>query len=227
MSATFNGIEFILMDVEGTTSNIAFVKEVLFPYSAREMRNFISQKRTNPTVRDCIQQTGAANDEGAIEQLLTWIREDVKHSALKTLQGLIWEKGFKDGAFKAHIYADVVPAWREWKAQQIRLGIYSSGSITAQKLFFAHTEAGDLTPFLEAHFDLSTGGKRETASYVKIAEALQLLPSRILFLSDVLEELDAAAKAGLNVCQAVRPGIEPGDRHAQVKSFTELSVSKN
>src|SRR5688572_26639630 len=120
------------MDIEGTTSDISFVKEVLFPYSAREMRNFISTKRTNPTVRECLKQTGAADDDGAVEQLLTWIREDVKHPALKTLQGMIWEKGFKDDAFKAHLYPEVEGCWQNWRAQGLRLGIYSSGSVAAQ-----------------------------------------------------------------------------------------------
>jgi enolase-phosphatase E1 len=225
MALNFSGIKFVLMDVEGTTSDIAFVKEVLFPYSAREMRNFVSQKRTNPVVRDCLAQTGTRSDDAAIEQLLQWIREDNKHPALKTLQGLIWERGFKEKAFKAHVYPEVLQVWQDWREKGLRLGIYSSGSITAQKLFFAHTEAGDLSMWLEANFDLSTGGKREATSYEKIAQALQLKPHEILFLSDVVEELDAAAAAGLKTVHVLRPGIESGGKHPEIKSFTELKLN--
>jgi enolase-phosphatase E1 len=144
--------------------------------------------------------------KSAVPQLLKWIKDDVKHPTLKSLQGMIWKKGFESGEFKSHVYKDVLPQWNIWSKKGLTLGIYSSGSATAQKLFFTHTETGDLLPYLSDHFDLDMGGKREAESYKKIAKKLNLPPKEVLFLSDVPEELAAAKLAGMSAVHIVRQG---------------------
>jgi len=216
---------FILMDIEGTVSDINFVRNVLFPYSAKEMRNFVSRNKTNPTVRECLQQTGAADDESAIQQLLAWIASDTKHPALKTMQGLIWREGYESGAFRAHLYPEVVPTWTRWTSQNLRLGIYSSGSLTAQHLFFQYSEMGDVRTYLQAYFDLSTGAKRETESYKKIAAKLDLPPGQILFLSDIEEELDAAKIAGFSTALIVRGRDSIQSKHVQYHQLSDVQIN--
>jgi enolase-phosphatase E1 len=217
-------VKFVLTDIEGTTSDIDFVKKVLFPYSAREMRNFISSNKNNPDVRASLRETGFATDDEAITQLLDWIRDDVKHPALKSLQGKIWEKGFKTNVFKAHAYDDVLPALQGWQAQGLRLGVYSSGSVKAQHLFFEYNEKGNLLPYFESFFDLEVGGKRETKSYAKIATQLGLVASTIVFLSDIVEELDAAREAGLQTVHLLRPGTAEQMRHPVAHAFNEILI---
>lgn len=218
----FQNVEFVLMDIEGTTTRIDFVKEVLFPYSAKEMRSYIEIHRDDGIVLDSLHDTGKPTTDEAIKQLLEWIKNDVKHPALKTLQGLIWEKGYKNGDFQSHLYEDVLPAWERWKASGLHLGIYSSGSVAAQKLLFSYSEKGNVLKFLDAHFDLGVGGKRDVASYAKIANALKLPAEKILFLSDVHEELDAAQKAGLQTGHIVRPGTSPCPNHLVFNSFDQI-----
>jgi enolase-phosphatase E1 len=219
----FQNVQFVLMDIEGTTTDIHFVKEILFPYSAREMRNFISRNRTNPQVRECLKSIGGASDEECITQLLTWIQQDVKHPALKTLQGLIWQRGYEEKVYTSHIYQDVLPAWQKWLAGTKRhLGIYSSGSVPAQKLLFKYTSQGDLLKYLDAHFDLAVGGKREKQSYSKIVDILKIPADKILFLSDITEELDAAQTAGLLVAHIVRPGTTESTKYKSYRSFSEI-----
>ncbi len=217
-------VKYVLMDVEGTTSDIAFVKNVLFPYSAREMRNFVSSNKNNSEIRACLKETGRGSDDEAIDQLLTWIHEDVKHPTLKNIQGRIWEKGFKTKVYKAHLYDDVVGAWETWKSAGLRLGIYSSGSVNAQHLFFEYNEKGNLLSYLENFFDLDVGSKREVNSYRTIAKKLNLAASEIVFLSDIVEELDAAREAGLKTIHVVRPGTPAQDRHPQVQTFNEILI---
>jgi enolase-phosphatase E1 len=222
-----SGVDYILTDIEGTTSDIAFVKNVLFPYSAREMRNYVSTHRSQPIVKDCLRQTqleSKAHDEnGAIEQLLQWIAQDVKHPALKTLQGLIWRQGFEKAIFKSHMYPDVKPSFEKWQAQGLPIGIYSSGSAEAQKLFYKYSESGDLLTFISHHFDLEVGGKREINSYKKISEVLKT--KNILFLSDIVEELDAAREAGLKTVHIVREGTQASDRHSTAQNFKQLKIN--
>lgn len=218
----FTGVKFILMDIEGTTTDIQFVKNVLFPYSAKELRNFISTHKNNPTVRECLTQADPQQDENAILQLLKWIAEDVKHPALKTLQGMIWKNGYESKAYQSPLYPDVLPAWQKWQTAGLRLGIYSSGSVPAQKLLFGFTEQGDVTKYLSAYFDLDVGSKRETASYQKIATQLELSPPEILFLSDIEAELSAAQSAGFQVAHVVRPGTTPSEKFQTVANFLEI-----
>jgi enolase-phosphatase E1 len=165
-----------------------------------------------------------ASTERTIEILLAWIREDRKATPLKTLQGHIWKRGYEHGDFTGHIYADAVDGLRRWAADGIRLFVYSSGSIGAQKLLFGHSDAGDLTPLFEGYFDTVIGPKKEADSYRNIVAAIGVVAADILFLSDVAGELDAAAAAGMRTCQLVRDDdVVPGD-HPTASDFTEVII---
>lgn len=209
-------IQAIVTDIEGTTSSLSFVKDVLFPYAREHMARFIHEQAGNPAVRDQLSAVSEAagrplSDDEACAQLIHWIDEDRKITPLKTLQGLIWEAGYRRGDFQGHVYTDAVEHLREWKTKGIALYVYSSGSVHAQKLLFGHTAVGDLNPLFSGYFDTTIGGKRETESYRRIAEAIRLPPTSILFLSDIREELDAAIAAGLRACWLVRDGALPGN----------------
>ncbi len=188
-------MKYVLMDVEGTTTSIRFVHDVLFPYSLEKI------------------------DDPVMKQ---WIREDRKEPALKKLQGEIWQAGYESGDLRGHVYADVPRAFRRWKERGLRLGIYSSGSVLAQKLLFKHSVFGDLTGFLTDHFDTKVGHKREPASYETIAREAGLPPSEILFLSDIAEELAAAKKSGFLVTQIVREGAAGSPEFEQKESFEAI-----
>lgn len=225
-------MQFILTDIEGTTTDINFVHKVLFPYSTEKLPQFVETKLLDAEVALALAQTRATLKEenlphettqDLISGLLFWIEEDRKHPALKTLQGLIWAEGYLSGGFKGHVYPDVVPALERWKQQGLRIGIYSSGSVAAQKLLFGYSAYGDLNPFFEANFDTAVGHKREVSSYQNIATQLELSPSEILFLSDIEAELDAAQAAGMQCLQLLRPGTIPSMRHIGVGSFAEIA----
>jgi enolase-phosphatase E1 len=208
----------ILTDIEGTTSSISFVKDVLFPYARRALPAFLKARARDPEVGRWVDavamETGTSG--GAIVTVLQgWIDEDRKHTALKALQGMIWKAGYENADFHAHVYPDAVERLRAWQAQGLPLYVYSSGSVGAQKLFFAHSEAGDLLPLFSGHFDTEIGGKREAASYTRIAESLGLPPAEILFLSDVVEELDAAREAGMATALIDRPQDYPQPREGE------------
>lgn len=220
----------ILTDIEGTTSSLSFVKDILFPYARERMVEYVASHRDNPDVRRCLDDAralaGAAlTDAQVIEQLIRWIDEDRKITPLKTLQGMIWQSGYQSGAFQGHVYPDAAHKLRVWKQRGLRLFVYSSGSVYAQKLIFGHTAFGDLTPLFEGYFDTTVGGKRETSSYRKIAAEINVPPQDILFLSDIKEELDAAASAGMKTCWLVRNGeINTDASHRQVRSFDAIEV---
>lgn len=225
--------KYVLMDIEGTTTPITFVHDVLFPYSSAHLAAYVRTHAADAAVRQSLEGTKATvaseskqviDDEGAILQLLTWIKEDRKHAALKMLQGLIWRTGYEDGAYKALVYDDVPVQLRAWKAAGHTLGIYSSGSVEAQKLLFLHTQHGNLLPLLSHHFDTAVGGKREAQAYRTILASLGREPSDVVFLSDIVEELDAAKTAGLAVCQIVRPGTKPAGRHAEAATFKDVRI---
>ena len=221
----------ILTDIEGTTSSISFVKDVLFPYARRELPRFVREHGHEPEVRRWLDQGalengGLCQDAMIVETLQGWIDEDRKHTALKALQGMIWEAGYASADFTAPVYPDATGALRRWHADGHRLAVYSSGSVPAQKLLFAHTDAGDLTGLFSAWFDTTVGGKREAGSYARIAEALQASAPDIVFLSDVVAELDAARAAGLRTVLVDRaqdyPQPREGDAcngHPRVASF--------
>ncbi len=227
----------ILLDVEGTTSSISFVYDVLFEHAKRQVGAFLADHRDDPDVMGLAAAmtaaAGAALEPAAIavdptRAALTAIElmnRDVKETALKTLQGMIWQKGFESGEIVAHVFDDVPPALARWADSGIDVRIYSSGSIQAQQLFFGHTSAGNLRPLLRGHYDTTTGLKREQASYEKIAADMALEPRRILFVSDVGAELDAARAAGMATALAVRPGNRDAGgvfEHEPIESFAEI-----
>src|SRR5690606_31664688 len=192
----------ILTDIEGTTSSISFVKDVLFPYARRELPRFVADHGHDPEVRRWLEQVAVGNgglcqDAMIVETLQGWIDEDRKHTALKALQGMVWTAGYRNADFTAPVYPDAVEALRRWHDDGHMLAVYSSGSVPAQKLLFSHTDAGDLSGLFSGWFDTTVGGKREAASYARIAGELGVEPGAILFLSDVVAELDAAREAGL------------------------------
>ena len=221
-------VSAVLTDIEGTTSAIAFVKETLFPFAERALDAFLDAHGTEPDVAACLEAARQAAQPGEEPRaaLRRWMAEDAKIGPLKTLQGLIWRDGFLSGEVTGHLWPDVAPCLRAWSRAGLGLFVYSSGSVAAQKLLFGHSVAGDLAGLFGGFFDTAIGGKREAASYAAIARALHWPPGEILFLSDVAEELDAAAAAGLQVCQLVRPrdGTEPSPRHPQAPDFPGVAV---
>jgi enolase-phosphatase E1 len=219
---------FILLDIEGTTTDIHFVHKVLFPYSAEHLPAYVNQHAANPVVQEALQsvqqtvqaEEGQSIDQAkAIEVLLNWIQQDRKHTALKQLQGLIWKEGFEKRYYQGHVYEEVPRALQNWKRKGIGLGIYSSGSIQAQKLLFGYSSAGDLTPFLSHYFDTQIGPKQEVDSYRKIVAELNLAPMEVLFISDTEAELNAARLAGLQAIQIVRDGTTPSPKHQQAPTL--------
>lgn len=225
-------IRAILTDIEGTTSSLSFVKDVLFPYARAHLPDYVRNHAQEPAVRAELeavnQAVGRALDsEAAIAQLVAWIDEDRKITPLKTLQGYIWQAGYARGDFQGHVYEDAVRQLRAWKARGLRLYIFSSGSAQAQKLLFGHTAYGDLTPLFSGYFDTTIGSKRERESYERIAQSIGTAPEEILFLSDIREELDAAHAAGMQTRWLVRDGALPAaPAHALARHFDELGISQ-
>lgn len=223
-------IKAIVTDIEGTTSSISFVHEVLFPYAREHMAEFIRCNAEDPRVMSCINDVRLEAGEnldlkGVIEQLEYWMAEDKKITPLKALQGMVWEAGYQAGDFTGHIYPDAQQQLLAWHKQGIKLYVYSSGSVQAQKLLFAHTDYGDLTPIFDGYFDTRVGAKVEVASYRHIAEQLQLNPGDILFLSDIERELDAARDAGMQTLWLVRDtDINTSATHRQVKDFNAIHI---
>jgi enolase-phosphatase E1 len=217
-------IKAILTDIEGTTTSLSFVKDVLFPYADQQMQAFVVAHRQDPVVAALIDdvrlETGNAvlSLAEAIAQLRQWIAEDKKITPLKALQG-------RNGDFTGHVYEDAVRHLLHWHELGLKLYVYSSGSVYAQKLLFGYSDAGDLTSLFSGYFDTAVGHKREAKSYHTIVAVLGLPASEILFLSDIAEELDAAAQAGLQTCCLVRED-QPTDtlQHRWVKNFDELDV---
>jgi enolase-phosphatase E1 len=221
-------IKAIVTDIEGTTSSLSFVKDVLFPYARSHIAEFVRNHADEPEVRqllnDVSREAGRELDSGQVlDQLIEWIDRDKKVTPLKALQGLIWEEGYRKGAFTGHVYEDAERNLKAWKARGLSVYIYSSGSVHAQKLLFSHTEYGDLTPWFSGYFDTRIGGKREVDSYRRIAAELQMPPETLLFLSDIQEELDAAKQAGFDTRWLVRDGQpEPYAEHRQVRDFDQI-----
>jgi enolase-phosphatase E1 len=198
----------ILLDIEGTTSSISFVADELFPYAAKHLPAYLEAYREE--VAPILAQVPG---DDPLATLLRWINEDRKETPLKTLQGMVWAQGYADGTLKGHVYPDTPDALLRWRAAEIPVYIYSSGSTAAQKLIFGHSIAGDLTPLLSGYFDTTSGPKREAESYTRIAVAIGTAPSDILFVSDMAPEIDAARAAGLQACLIDRDG-GPADLHS-------------
>ena len=209
----------VVTDIEGTTTPIAFVRDTLFPYARARLAEALAQA---PDI--AAEVAGMVPGTPPLATLLHWMDEDAKVTALKALQGRIWDAGYADGSIKGDIYPDVGPTLRRWVRGGLRLHVYSSGSVPAQKLLFGHTVDGDLTGLFQGFFDTRVGGKREPESYDRICIGINVPPAEVLFLSDIEAELDAAAAAGLRTCQLVRPqdGTVASDRHAVAKDFPEV-----
>ena len=223
----------VLTDIEGTTSSISFVKDVLFPYAREHLPRYVREHAADPRVRHCLDETireaglAAGDVEAAIATLLRWIDEDRKATPLKALQGMIWADGYAGETFVAHMYPDAVQRLREWHAQGHPIYVYSSGSVPAQQLYFAHTDAGDLRPLLRGHFDTTSGPKRERESYLRIAAAIGVAPADVVFLSDIEAELDAARAAGMRTWWLRRDGAgeAPGSGpHPVVRDFHAIRL---
>jgi len=241
MSITASGI---LLDIEGTTTPIDFVYQALFPFARTRVKDYLARHWADDDVqRDVAQlreeqaadaeqglappENDAESDqiESAVAYLYWLMDRDRKSTPLKSLQGKIWEEGYQAGELLSQVFEDVPPAMKRWHEQGKQICIYSSGSVLAQKLLFAHTVAGDLTPLLSGYFDTTVGAKAEADSYRRIAASLQLPPVEITFISDVIAELDAAHAAGMQGLLSLRPGNRPqppSDLFKTIHSFTEL-----
>jgi len=192
---------------------------VLFPYAREKLETFLQTRGNEPAVAEALGEAARlAEGRNVRAALLCWMAEDAKVTPLKTLQGLIWNEGYRSGALKGVIYPDVPPVLRRWHTAGVRLYVYSSGSEAAQKLLFGHSDAGDLARLFSGFFDTRVGPKREVRSYAAIARAIGLPADECVFLSDIGQELDAAAEAGMRTCQLVRPedgtAAWPGHPHA-------------
>jgi len=237
----------ILLDIEGTTSSVSFVYDVMFPFVRRELKAYLSSNWGSESLNAAC--TLIANDAGH-ESFAAWSAQaasdeerqqlvadeitrlmdgDIKATGLKQLQGLIWQAGFESGELRAHVYDDVPNALTAWSEADIDVRIYSSGSIAAQKLFFGHTIAGDLLHRFRGHYDTTIGPKKEAASYEQIAAAFGFPPAEILFLSDVVAELGAARAAGMQTALCIRPGnatAEASHGHIEIATFSEVKIRK-
>ena len=238
-------IRAILLDVEGTTTPIDFVYKILFPFSRARVENYLARHSQEPETAAEIEslrqqrEIEARQNSGvpewsesspearvkSVAEFCRWlIDHDRKFTALKSIQGKIWEAGYRSGELRGEVYPDVAPAFARWRKQGRDIAIFSSGSVLAQKLIFGCSTAGDLTPHIRAYFDTTTGAKKEDASYRRIAAALGRRPDEVLFLSDVTAELDAARAAGMATLLVVRPGAsEPTNSALTVMhSFDEV-----
>ena len=234
----------ILLDIEGTTSSISFVYDVMFPFARRELAGYLRDQWGAGELSEACELI--ARDAGH-DSFAAWVKDtspddarrlvqdevlrlmdgDVKATGLKQLQGLIWRAGFESGEMRAHVYDDVPPALAAWQTAGIDIRIYSSGSTAAQRLFFGHTVAGDLLDHFRGHYDTTTGAKQEVDSYNKIAADAGIPAGELLFISDVLAELAAASTAGLRTALAVRPGnatVAAGHSHPELTSFDQVRL---
>jgi enolase-phosphatase E1 len=223
----------VLLDIEGTTTPIAFVYQTLFPYARARAAQWLRDRAADPAVARIVtaleqerQQDPDAPPQGPAAEYVAWLMDqDRKSTPLKELQGLIWEEGYRRGELIGELFPDVAPAFHAWRARGVGIGIFSSGSVLAQRLLFEHSSAGDLSGVLQWHFDTTTGAKRSRDSYARIAGTIGLPPADVLFVSDVLEELDAATAAGMRTALAARPGNAPLARdhgHRVVATFDDL-----
>ncbi|MEM0673626.1 acireductone synthase [Dickeya oryzae] len=224
-------IKAIVTDIEGTTSDIRFVHNVLFPYARARLAEAVAQAGNDPEIAAALTlaRRELGQPEASPAQLLAafnqFMDEDRKSPALKLLQGIIWRSGYHNGDFRGHVYEDVAPQLQAWREQGIALCVYSSGSVEAQRLLFGHSDAGDLTALFSGYFDTGVGAKREVASYQTIAASIGLTADKVLFLSDIRQELDAAAQAGWHTCQLIRDDADVESQHRQVNRFDQVDLN--
>ncbi|MEM7559686.1 MAG: acireductone synthase [Planctomycetota bacterium] len=232
--------KYFLLDIEGTTSSISFVHDVMFPFALDNLEQFLADHWESDDTQSACEQiakdaekdglqswseaTGTAAKDLVIAEVRRLMADDVKATGLKALQGLIWKGGFDSGALKAHIYPDVIPAIEAWREAGCDVRIYSSGSIAAQKIFFGNLDGpGDCLHLFSGHYDTTVGGKKEAESYTRICDDWGVSPADILFLSDVPEELAAATEAGLRTRLSIRPGNKPVPPEAEFQSITSFA----
>ncbi len=240
---SFAGQAFLL-DIEGTTSSISFVYDVLFPYARQAVADFLRRRWDEVSVQMACdylaRDAGAPSLEAwtaglspeqaqakAVAEVYELMDRDAKKTGLKELQGLIWDEGYRAGTLHSHLFDDVVPALEKWHEAGRSLWIFSSGSVAAQKAFFGNTTQGNLLPLFQGHFDTTTGPKREPNSYREIARLMSVPTESILFLSDVVPELDAARTAGFQTALVIRPGnapAPPDHGHATITRFDDLQL---
>lgn len=242
-------IEAVLLDIEGTTTPLAFVVDVLFPYARKHLRRHLDELAASPNYASVLDQLRGehAVDERAGEPVAAWVDappaarldsaasyaewlmdRDRKSTPLKILQGTLWEEGYQRGELVGEVFADVPAALARWQAEGVQVGIFSSGSVLAQQQLFRHSSAGDLTPFLRWYFDTTTGKKTDPDSYRRIRAAMNTRPESIVFLSDTVAELDAARDAGLSTRLSIRPGNAPPSRphdHPTIRTFDDITSS--
>jgi enolase-phosphatase E1 len=245
-SLAAEGVRAILLDIEGTTTPISFVYDVLFPFARAHVQSFLEKEFESADVQHVIgllrlehtadsqQQppppiliSGTRSEEiSSLVAYVNWLMDrDRKSTGLKSLQGKIWELGYRDRLLQAEVFADVAPSLERWREAGILVGIFSSGSILAQKLLFAHTNKGNLTTFIEHYFDTTIGPKNREESYRAISDAVGMKPTEMLFISDVTQELDAAQASGMHTLLCVRPGNHPQPdppRFQIIRSFDEV-----
>jgi enolase-phosphatase E1 len=221
----------ILTDIEGTTTRISSVRDVLFPFARRRLAEFVLERHGDPEVTAILEEVRRHEGDPSLSEahvvacLLRWSDADQKVTPLKTLQGLIWAEGYARGDLRGHVYDDALASMRAWRARGLPLYVYSSGSIAAQKLLFRHAEAGDLTGLFSGFFDTTIGSKLAAPSYEAIAQSIGASARDILFLSDHLGELDAARTAGLATTWLDRdasPELSGG--HPRVSTFADIRV---
>ena len=234
----------ILLDIEGTTSSISFVYDVMFPYIRANLAGFLERNWNSDSVQQCLPLLATELGQDSVEHWLgdspvearttveravgQLMDKDVKSTGLKQLQGAIWKAGFESGQLVAHLFDDVEPVIRNWISSGIEVRIYSSGSVQAQKLFFGHCVAGNLLPLLSAHYDTTIGPKQQADSYRAIAADAGLRSGQVVFVSDVAAELDAAREAGMLTALSIRPGNHPvANQHEYylISRFDELDFS--
>ena len=231
-------IKAVLTDIEGTTSSISFVRDVLFPYAAQHLPMFVRANAQRPDVAEQLQmaakEAGVAENDypGIISALQRWIAEDKKITPLKALQGMLWEHGYRHKDYRAHVYPDAYQQLKNWHERNMSLYVYSSGSIQAQRLFFGYSEFGDMTPFFQGYFDTTSGAKQDAESYRRIVAAIGLPAGEVIFLSDIVGELDAAKQAGLQTYWLVRPEDVVADQasllasdHPVADTFSDIRLS--
>jgi enolase-phosphatase E1 len=241
------GIRGVVLDIEGTTTPIAFVYDELFNYSRTHVRDYLARHFDTGAVRADVQllraehaedvskgkqqppplaEPGSATEIDSLAQYVNWLIDlNRKSTGLKSLQGKIWHEGYADGSLRSQVFPDVAPALARWRVAGLSINIFSSGSALAQQLLFAHTEAGDLTSFINYYFDTTVGKKGEAESYRRIAEGIGVRPEELLFVSDIVAELAAAREAGMKVVLSIRPGNqtqESADQYPSIHSFDEL-----
>lgn len=225
--------KFILTDIEGTTTPKTFVYDVLFPYFIQNIEKIQFRKHLKPyaeglqltknTILEESKTQISVSLDFILDTLKIWVKNDRKHPGLKLLQGLIWEDGYNSGELKGIIYDDVLVQLENWFENGIALGVYSSGSIRAQKLLFSHTNQGNICAFFQSFFDTTIGGKKEASSYTKISIDVGVNPNEILFLSDMEDELEAAKQAGMSTIQLARDqSTIPSAKHMICTNFSEI-----